>query len=214
MPRPIPFLFRLTVAATLALIVPIAAQAAGGTALSSGPVAGSTAGGQGGALGINEAIRDGEARRGAALSTGPIGPLAPRAEYARLPVYVGNVGDKSVRLRIGPKSDTRDSLQGEYTTGDAKGVRLLSGEWENGAFLMEESDDGTRVSGNWEGQIDQNGAVRGTWTDAFNPAIVLPFFIRPFGGYLVIPPFDMRPNSGVTYAPPPPKSSISVGNPR
>ncbi len=70
---------------------------------------------------------------------------------------------------------------------------------------MEESDDGTRVSGNWEGRIDQNGAVSGTWTDAFNPAIVLPFFIRPLGGYLVIPPFDMRPSSGVTYAPPVPE---------
>ncbi len=93
-------------------------------------------------------------------------------------------------------------------------MRLLSGEWNEGAFLMEESDDGTRVSGNWEGRIDQNGAVSGTWTDAFNPAIVLPFFIRPLGGYLVIPPFDMRPSSGVTYAPLVPKSSISIGNSR
>lgn len=196
--------FRLTVVAACAVFSSLAAHAAGGESLSTG--------GQG-ALGINDAIRAGEARRGTSLSTGA-GPLAPRAEYAKLPVYVGNVGDKPVRLRVGPKTDTRDSLQGEYSTGDAKGVRLLSGEWDNGAFLMEESDDGTRVSGNWEGQIDQNGAVRGTWTDAFNPAIVLPFFIRPLGGYLVIPPFDMRPGSGVTYAPPPPRSSISIGNPR
>ncbi|WP_454765543.1 hypothetical protein [Cupriavidus campinensis] len=199
---------RLTVATALAVFVPLAALAAGSESLSTG--------GQGaqGALGINDAVRAGEARRGASLSTGPAGPLAPRAEYARLPVYVGNVGDKPVRMRIGPKTDTRDSLQGEYSAGGAKDVRLLSGEWSDGTFLMEESDDGTRVSGNWEGRIDQNGWVRGNWTDAFNPAIVLPFLIRPLGGYLVIPPFDMRPGSGVTYAPPPPKSSITIGNPR
>ncbi|SOY85575.1 hypothetical protein [Cupriavidus taiwanensis] len=193
----------LGVAAALALAG--AAQAAPATELSTGPVAGAAAGGE--ALGLNQAIRDGEARRGAALSTGPARPLAPRPEYASLPVYVGKVGDQPVRLRLGPKPDERDSVRGEYS-GRGAGVRLLAGEWDGGAFLMEESDDGTRVSGNWEGTIDASGAVRGTWTDAFNPAIVLPFFIRPLG-LLVIPPFDMTPSSGVTYAPPPPKSSIS-----
>lgn len=189
---------------SIALSGPVAAAA--GTELSTGPVAG---GGQGEGLGLNQAIRDGETRRGGtALSTGTFKPLAPRAEYASLPLYVGKVGDRPVRLRIGPKPDERDSLRGEYTSGGAPGVRLLAGEWEDGTFLMEESDDGTRVSGNWEGTIDKTGVVRGTWTDAFNPAIVLPFLIRPLG-VLVIPPFDMTPNSGVTYAPPPPKSSIS-----
>jgi hypothetical protein len=193
----------LGVATVLALAG--AAQAAPATGLSTGPVSAATAGGEG--LGLNQAIRDGEARRGATLSTGAARPLAPRPEYASLPVYVGKVGDQPVRLRLGPKPDERDSVRGEYS-GRGAGVRLLAGEWEDGAFLMEESDDGTRVSGNWEGTIDAGGAVRGTWTDGFNPAIVLPFFIRPLGT-LVIPPFDMTPNSGVTYAPPPPKSSIS-----
>ncbi|MBB2918361.1 hypothetical protein FHX60_002765 [Cupriavidus alkaliphilus] len=189
-----------------------AAQAGPAAELSTGAVNGAVNAAAAGAeaLGLNQAIRDGEARRGAsgaALSTGTARPLAPRPEYASLPVYVGKVGDQPVRLRLGPKPDERDSVRGEYS-GRGAGVRLLAGEWEDGAFLMEESDDGTRVSGNWEGTIDASGAVRGTWTDAFNPAIVLPFFIRPLG-MLVIPPFDMTPNSGVTYAPPPPKSSIS-----
>ncbi|MCO4892759.1 hypothetical protein MKD50_25545 [Cupriavidus sp. WGtm5] len=191
--------------AVAVLALASAARAAPATELSTGPVNGAAAGGE--ALGLNQAIRDGEARRGAALSTGAARPLAPRPEYASLPVYVGKVGDQPVRLRLGPKPDERDSVRGEYS-GRGTGVRLLAGEWEDGAFLMEESDDGTRVSGNWEGTIDASGAVRGTWTDTFNPAIVLPFFIRPLG-MLVIPPFDMTPNSGVTYAPPPPKSSIS-----
>ncbi|XQU73580.1 hypothetical protein EPAKOI_001301 [Cupriavidus sp. H18C2] len=205
MSRPVlPRTFCLSILAGM-LALPAAALAAGPESLSTG--------GQGG-FGINDAIKSGEARRGTSLSTGPARMLAPRQEYSQYPVYVGTVGDKPVKMRIAPKTDTRDSLQGEYSIGDGKGVRLLSGEWDNGTFLMEESDDGTRVSGNWEGQIDRNGAVRGTWTDAYNPAIVLPFLIRPFGGYLVIPPFDMTPSSGVTYAPPPPKSSITTTKPR
>jgi hypothetical protein len=140
-------------------------------------------------------------RRGTAPSASAAGPLAPRPAYAKLPVYVGKVGDKPVRLRIGLKPDERDSLRGEYATNGVPGVRLLAGEWEDGSFLMEESDDGTRVSGNWEGTIDGSGAVRGTWTDAFNPAVVLPFSIRPLGSVLVIPPFDAAPDSGVTHAP-------------
>ena len=206
MSRPIlsRLLHSMMVAMTLAL--PAGAMAAG-DALSTGS-------GQDGSFGINDAIRAGEAKRGASLSTGHVRTLQPRQEYSQYPTYVGTVGDRQVRMRIAPKADTRDSLQGEYQLGDGKGVRLLSGEWDNGTFLMEESDDGTRVSGNWEGQIDRNGAVRGTWTDAYNPAIVLPFFIRPFGGYLVIPPFDMTPDSGITYAPPAPKSSISTGKSR
>ncbi len=179
-----------------------AALAAGGTELSTAPPAGDGKG-----FGINQAIRDGEAKRGAQLSTGAPRPLAPRPEYASLPVYVGTLGDQPVRLRIGPKPDERDSVHGEYSAGGG-GVRLLAGEYENGGFLMEESSDGTHVTGNWEGAIDATGAVRGNWTDPANPAIVLPFMIRPLG-VLVIPPFDMRPGSGITYAPPPPKSSIS-----
>ncbi|MDR3384058.1 hypothetical protein [Cupriavidus basilensis] len=160
-------------------------------------------------FGINQAIREGEARRSAQLSTGPAPKaLTPRAEYASLPVYVGTLGDQPVRLRLGPKPDERDSVHGEYSVGRAGGVRLLAGEFENGAFLMEESNDGTHVTGNWEGTIDGAGIVHGNWTDPVNPAIVLPFMIRPLG-VLVIPPFDMTPNSGITYAPPAPKSSIS-----
>lgn len=192
-----------SLAAALALAGAMPVRAADDNVLSTGPAASA------GDLGLSEAIREGEVRRGKAPSaSAATAPLAPRAEYARLPVYIGKVGDKPVRLRIGPKPDERDSLRGEYTTNGVPGVRLLAGEWEDGSFLMEESDDGTRVSGNWEGTIDASGAVRGTWTDGFNQAVVLPFFIRPLGSVLVIPPSGMTPASAVTYAPAPPKSTI------
>lgn len=186
-----------------------AALAAGGTELATGTAGAGSAGSQVEGFGINQAIREGESKRATQLSTGAAPRLlAPLPEYASLPVYVGTLGDQPVRLRLGPKPDERDSVHGEYSVGRAGGVRLLAGEFENGAFLMEESNDGTHVTGNWEGTIDGAGVVHGNWTDPVNPAIVLPFMIRPLG-VLVIPPFDMTPNSGITYAPPAPKSSIS-----
>ncbi|CAG9171944.1 hypothetical protein CURE108131_11505 [Cupriavidus respiraculi] len=197
-------------------LAPTPAAAQSGNVLSTAPGAGGAAGAAAQpreGFGINGAIREGEARRaGTQLSTGPAGArlLSPHPEYANLPVYVGTLGDQPVRLRIGPKPNERDSVHGEYSLGTSSGVRLLAGEYENGAFLMEESADGTRVTGNWEGNIDPAGIVRGQWTDPYNPAIVLPFMIRPLG-VLVIPPFDMTPNSGITYAPPAPRSSISIG---
>ena len=72
-----------------------------------------------GALGLNRHPR----RRVAPwhhLSTGR--PLAPRPEYAVLPVYAGTLGDQPVRLRLGPKPDERDSVHGEYAFGNRPGA--------------------------------------------------------------------------------------------
>lgn len=190
----------IVLAPAMAATLATGALAAGANELSTG----------GSGLGINQAIRDGETRRGAqAPDASQARVLTARPEFASYPVYVGTVGERPVRMRIAPKKDERDSLHGEYSMQGAQGVRLLAGEWDGSNFLMEESTDGVAVTGNWEGQIDSAGAVRGNWIDPFNPAIILPFLIRPLGGVLVIPPFDMTPNSGVTHAPPPPKSSIS-----
>lgn len=92
-------------------------------------------------------------------------------------------------------------------------MRLLAGEYADGGFLMEESDDGTRVSGQWEGTIDAAGAVRGQWSDPAQPGRTLPFMIRPLS-VLVIPPIDMQAGSGITYAPRSPRSSIVDGKAR
>jgi hypothetical protein len=159
-------------------------------------------------FGINQAIRDGEARR-AAVAPPAQGPLLPRAENAALPVYTGTLGGKPVLLRIGPKPDERDSFRGEYALGGMPGVRLVAGEYEGGAFLMEESDDGTRVSGNWEGTIDSAGAVRGTWTDPYQPGLTLPFELRPLGKRVIPPasPDAADPAGAAHDVPPTPPSS-------
>ena len=149
-------------------------------------------------FGINEAIRAGEAQRAALGHPAAAQPLPARPDFAALPVYTGTLGSQPIRLRIGPKSDERDSFHGEYTLGTAPGVRLLAGEYEDETFLMEESDDGIRVSGNWEGTIDATGSVRGTWTDPYDPSVSLPFVIRPLGKRVIPPPAPEARQSAVS----------------
>lgn len=157
---------------------------------------------QPGDLGLNRAIADGDKRRaqarkgdnGFSAQTAPPPVLQPQPDYAKYPVYTGAIGDMPIRMRLGRKTGEIDSVHGEYVAGNAAGVRLVTGEYENGGFLMEESDDGTHVTGTWEGAIDGHGVVRGTWTDVGHDGHTLPFVLRPVA-VVVIPPYDAAANS-------------------
>lgn len=157
---------------------------------------------QPGDLGLNRAIADGDKRRaqarkgdnGFSAQTAPPPVLQPQPDYAKYPVYTGVIGDMPIRMRLGRKTGEIDSVHGEYVPGNAAGVRLVTGEYENGGFLMEESDDGTHVTGTWEGAIDGHGVVRGTWTDVGHDGHTLPFVLRPVA-VVVIPPYDATANS-------------------
>lgn len=158
---------------------------------------------QPGDLGLNRAIADGDERRAAKVAgagngfsaqTEPSRALQPQPDYAKYPVYTGVIGDMPIHMRLGRKPGEIDSVHGEYALGKMPGVRLVTGEYENGGFLMEESDDGTHVTGTWEGAIDGRGIVRGTWTDVAHDGHTLPFVLRPVA-VVVIPPYDAAANS-------------------
>ncbi|GCB04553.1 hypothetical protein PSUB009319_21840 [Ralstonia sp. SET104] len=157
---------------------------------------------QPGDLGLNRAVADGDKRRaqahkagnGFSAQTAPPNVLQPQPDYAKYPVYTGVIGDMPIHMRLGRKTGEIDSVHGEYVAGNASGVRLVTGEYENGGFLMEESDDGTHVTGTWEGSIDARGIVRGTWTDVAHDGHMLPFVLRPVA-VVVIPPYDAAANS-------------------
>lgn len=158
---------------------------------------------QPGDLGLNRAVADGDKRRAAQAAKAGNGfsaqteaprVLQPQPDYAKYPVYTGVIGDMPIRMRLGAKPGEIDSVHGEYVAGNGPGVRLVTGEYENGGFLMEESDDGTHVTGTWEGAIDAHGVVRGTWTDVAHDGRTLPFLLRPVA-VVVIPPYDAAANS-------------------
>ncbi|MCL9845153.1 hypothetical protein [Ralstonia solanacearum] len=189
--------------ALLLAVAPAAAQtpanASNGYDVSTGAISAPAAD-----LGLNRAVADGERRRGTAdnsvsAQTALPRVLQPQPEYAKYPVYTGTLGEVPIHMRLGTKPGEIDSVHGEYLAGKGPGVRLVTGEYENGGFLMEESDDGTHVTGTWEGAIDARGVVRGTWTDAAHDGRTLPFVLRPVA-VVVIPPYDAAANSNAAVA--------------
>ena len=134
---------------------------------------------QPGDLGLNRAIADGDKRRAAravkadngfSAQTDQPHVLQPQPDYAKYPVYTGVIGDVPIHMRLGRKPGEIDSVHGEYTAGKGPGVRLVTGEYENGGFL------------------------NGTWTDVAHGGSTLPFVLRPVA-VVVIPPYDAAANS-------------------
>lgn len=78
-------------------------------------------------------------------------------------VLRGTLGDAQIQMRLQPKADPDEGLEGEYFAFGRSGRIVLAGETEDDALLMEESENGVDVSGQWQGS--QHGdTVTGTWT--------------------------------------------------
>ena len=58
---------------------------------------------------------------------------------------------------------------------------LLAGELDEGEFMMEESADGTHISGVWIGEVAEGSCgrvIRGTWQEEKDPPRPYPFVLR------------------------------------
>lgn len=88
-------------------------------------------------------------------------PLKPDPANAHLPRYRGTVAGHPVEVRIGPKADD-PGLHGEYQLLDSGAVILLAGDRSGDTLELEESDDGTNITGVWVGQFDSAGNLSAT----------------------------------------------------
>jgi hypothetical protein len=96
--------------------------------------------------------------------------------FARPVVLRGTLGDAQIQMQLRPKADPAEGLEGEYIVFGRSGHILLAGETEADGLLMEESENGTDVSGQWEGRQD-GASVRGTWQSA-DGSISKPFSLK------------------------------------
>ncbi|CBW74898.1 Hypothetical exported protein [Mycetohabitans rhizoxinica HKI 454] len=106
-------------------------------------------------------------------------PLKPNPQYADFPLYTGTLGARPIEMRLGAKSDDPTGIQGEYRFLDgAAGVVLVAGELDNGTLQIEESDDGTHITGNWVGKVAVDGSIQG---ERMNPddSEPQPFELQP-----------------------------------
>jgi len=91
----------------------------------------------------------------------PSGPLRPDPAFAHYPVYRGTIGGKPVVLRIGVKPDDPEGLNGEYQYLPNGPVILIAGARDGKTLTLEESDDGTEISGQWVGFYADDGSLSG-----------------------------------------------------
>jgi hypothetical protein len=131
-----------------------------------------------GTIGGNEAIET--------LALPPSGPLKPNPEYAKFPRYIGTLGDKQIEMKLGAKTDEPSGVHGEYRFPGASAVIYVAGDRDGDTLEIEESNDGTRITGNWVGKIAADGSISGERMDAddSNPQ---PFDLKPAVAGVVIP---------------------------
>jgi hypothetical protein len=88
-------------------------------------------------------------------------PLKPSPEFAKFPRYAGTLGQRQIVLRLGPKTDDPSGVHGEYQFTDTGEVILIAGDRDGDTLEVEESNDGTHITGNWVGKFAADGSVAG-----------------------------------------------------
>jgi hypothetical protein len=106
--------------------------------------------------------------------------LKPNPEFAKLPQYVGTLGKRQIVMRLGAKTGDDDptGVHGEYQFTDTGEVILIAGDRTGATLEAEESNDGTRITGNWVGTFAADGSISGDRmeVDDSNPQ---PFELKP-----------------------------------
>ncbi|WP_321841345.1 hypothetical protein [Paraburkholderia bannensis] len=125
--------------------------------------------------------------------------LKPNPEFAKLPQYAGTLGKRRIVMRLGAKTDPDDptGVHGEYQFSDTGEVILIAGDRSGATLEAEESNDGTRITGNWVGTFAADGSISGDRmeVDDSNPVA-----------------FDLKPiAAGATVPAPAAKSGNAVG---
>lgn len=108
-------------------------------------------------------------------------PLTPNPEFANFPRYGGTLGARRIVLRLGKKTDDPTGVHGEYQFADTGEVLLVAGDRDGDVLEIEDSDDGSTITGNWVGRFSPDGSLAGDRmnTDDSDPQ---PFVLHPLEG--------------------------------
>ena len=113
-------------------------------------------------------------------------PLKPSPEFAKFPRYAGMLGSRQIVLRLGAKTDDPAGVHGEYQYTDTGEVILIAGDRDGDTLEVEESNDGTHITGNWVGKFAADGSVAGDRmnVDDSDPQ---PFDLKPLAAGQPVP---------------------------
>ncbi|SAK75349.1 hypothetical protein AWB82_04772 [Caballeronia glebae] len=142
-------------------------------------------------------------------------PLTPNPEYARFPRYIGTLGDRQIEMKIGAKTDEPSGVHGEYKFAGSPNVILVAGDRDGDTLEIEESNDGTHITGNWVGKFAADGSVSGERMDP-DDSNGQPFDLRPAVAGVKLPATGTAkapPAPSLEPAPPaPPKNAVGGTN--
>ncbi|SAL79757.1 hypothetical protein AWB71_05965 [Caballeronia peredens] len=145
------------------------------------------------------------------LALPPKKPLTPNPEYAHFPRYVGTLGDKQIEMKLGAKTDEPSGVHGEYRIAGSPSVILVAGDRDGDTLEIEESNDGTHITGNWVGKFAADGSVSGERMDP-DDSNAQPFDLRPAVAGVKLPPVPGAPAAKMQPAAPAP--SLEPAPPR
>ncbi|MEX3630409.1 MAG: hypothetical protein VB138_14110 [Burkholderia sp.] len=112
--------------------------------------------------------------------TVPAKPLKPDPALEKLPRYDGALGGRAIVAHLGPKTD-ESGVHGEYRYADTGQVILLAGDRDGDTLEIEESNDGTNITGVWVGYFDGSGALSADRMNA-DESDPQPVVLHPAGG--------------------------------
>jgi len=121
--------------------------------------------------------------------TSDAAPSAPERLFATAPVFGGTLGEQRIQARLRQKDDMREGVEGGYFFFGQSQKILLAGEFDaDGTVFLEESQDGSAISGQWDGKL-VGDTFSGTWS-SFDGSVTKPFTLT------VIPPKVAAPQGG------------------
>ena len=138
-------------------------------------------------------------------------PLKPSPEFAKFPRYAGMLGSRQIVLRLGAKTDDPSGVHGEYQYTDTGEVILIAGDRDGDTLEVEESNDGTHITGNWVGKFAADGSVAGDRMNV-DDSEPQPFDLKPLAAGRAVPA-PGTPAVGANQAAPKPQSATGGAAP-
>ncbi|MDO8304860.1 hypothetical protein [Herminiimonas sp.] len=110
-----------------------------------------------------------------AVAVSPAAPAIP-ALFLKPVLLRGTLGDVNVQVQIRPKAEIDEGIEGEYFIFGNTAQILLAGEIEGDILFMEESENGTNISGQWDGKLEGD-ILAGSWMSA-DGSFTKPFSLK------------------------------------
>lgn len=88
----------------------------------------------------------------------------------------GSLGDVEIQVNIRPKPEADEGHEGDYFIFGSANKILLAGEVAGDMLFMEESENGTDISGQWDGKLEGD-TLAGTWMSP-DGSITKPFSLK------------------------------------